>query len=391
MSLYVDKHRPVALDRLDYHPRLTVQLKMMAAAADFPHLLVYGPSGAGKKTRIMAVLRELYGTAVEKVFAEVRFGHENNCDFYSSLKLKIDVRTFVTPSNRKIEMNIVSSNYHLEITPSDVGMQDRLVVQELIKEVAQTQQVDASAKKSFKGELVIINEADSLSKDAQHALRRTMEKYMQNLRIILCTNSTSRIISPIRSRCLLVRVPAPTPEDIAKVLTKVAIKENFSLPREFSDRIAESSGGNLRRALLMLEAAKVKQYPFAVNQQIPLTDWESYIAETARSIVAEQTPKRLQEIRSRLYELLVHCISPEVILKTLMFELIKLIDVGIVPEVVRMAADYVRNLFMLFEYLTFSAKDQSMKQGTKPIFHLEAFVAKFMAIYKRFLFELMMD
>ncbi|KAJ3357120.1 Subunit of heteropentameric Replication factor C (RF-C) [Entophlyctis luteolus] len=339
----------------------------------------------------MAVLRELYGTAVEKVFAEVRFGHENNCDFYSSLKLKIDVRTFVTPSNRKIEMNIVSSNYHLEITPSDVGMQDRLVVQELIKEVAQTQQVDASAKKSFKGELVIINEADSLSKDAQHALRRTMEKYMQNLRIILCTNSTSRIISPIRSRCLLVRVPAPTPEDIAKVLTKVAIKENFSLPREFSDRIAESSGGNLRRALLMLEAAKVKQYPFAVNQQIPLTDWESYIAETARSIVAEQTPKRLQEIRSRLYELLVHCISPEVILKTLMFELIKLIDVGIVPEVVRMAADYVRNLFMLFEYLTFSAKDQSMKQGTKPIFHLEAFVAKFMAIYKRFLFELMMD
>jgi replication factor C subunit 3/5 len=61
-------------------------------------LLVYGPSGAGKKTRIVAVLRALYGPAVEK--------------------LKIDQRTFVTPSNRELEVNIVSSSYHLELTPT---------------------------------------------------------------------------------------------------------------------------------------------------------------------------------------------------------------------------------------------------------------------------------
>ncbi|KAJ3094247.1 Subunit of heteropentameric Replication factor C (RF-C) [Physocladia obscura] len=359
MSLFVDKYRPTTLERLDYHPHLTTQLKKMASVSDFPHLLVYGPSGAGKKTRIMAVLKELYGPSVEK--------------------LKIDVRTFVTPSNRKIEINIVSSNYHMEITPSDVGTQDRLVIQELIKEVAQTQQVDTSAKKAFK--VVIINEADTLSKDAQHALRRTMEKYMNNLRVILCTNSTSRIIGPIRSRCLLIRVSAPSPEEITKVLTKVAIKESFSLPDVFAAKIADACGGNLRRALLMLEAAKVKQfsvpalYPFAVNDPIQLTDWENYIAETARAIVAEQTPKRLQEVRTRLYELLTHCISPELIMKTLMFEIIKLIDMGMVPDVIKMAADY----------------EQSMRQGSKPIFHLEAFVAKFMAIYKRFLHQLMSD
>jgi replication factor C subunit 3/5 len=62
--------------------------------------------------------------------------------------------------------------------------------------------------------VVILNEADSLSKDAQHALRRTMEKYMANLRVILCCTSTSKIISPIRSRCLLVRVSAPTTEEV---------------------------------------------------------------------------------------------------------------------------------------------------------------------------------
>lgn len=62
--------------------------------------------------------------------------------------------------------------------------------------------------------VVIINEADSLSRDAQAALRRTMEKYMSNMRIILCANSTSRLIAPIKSRCLLMRVAAPGDEEV---------------------------------------------------------------------------------------------------------------------------------------------------------------------------------
>ena len=116
---------------------------MKASSSDFPHLLVYGPSGAGKKTRVVAVLRDLYGPGVEK--------------------LKIDQRVFVTPTNRKLEVNIVSSAYHLELTPTyfgllrdvlisrDVGNYDRVVIQELLKDIAQTQQVDVSAKHRFKG------------------------------------------------------------------------------------------------------------------------------------------------------------------------------------------------------------------------------------------------
>lgn len=62
--------------------------------------------------------------------------------------------------------------------------------------------------------VVVINEADSLSRDAQAALRRTMEKYMSNMRIILCANSTSRLIAPIKSRCLLMRVAAPSEDEV---------------------------------------------------------------------------------------------------------------------------------------------------------------------------------
>lgn len=65
--LYVDKHRPRSYEALDFHPDLTTQLKRLGT--DFPHLLFYGPSGAGKRTRIACLLRLVYGAGAEKVCA----------------------------------------------------------------------------------------------------------------------------------------------------------------------------------------------------------------------------------------------------------------------------------------------------------------------------------
>lgn len=110
--------------------------------------------------------------------------------------------------------------------------------------------------------MVVFNEADSLSRDAQAALRRTMEKYMGNLRVILVCNSTSKIIPPVRSRCLLLRVAAPSPSEMTGILYKVADREGFDIPESFASRIVDASQGNLRKALLMLEAARVQQYVF---------------------------------------------------------------------------------------------------------------------------------
>lgn len=65
--LWVDKYRPKTLDSMTVHKNLNQQLKNIASSNDFPHLLFYGPSGAGKKTRIMALLKQVFGSKVEKV------------------------------------------------------------------------------------------------------------------------------------------------------------------------------------------------------------------------------------------------------------------------------------------------------------------------------------
>lgn len=196
MALWVDKHRPRQLDDLDYHKEQAQQLKNLAQQSDFPHLMFFGPSGAGKKTRILCLLRELYGEGVEHI--------------------KNETFQFTTASNRKLEILTIGSNYHLEINPSDAGIHDRIVVVELIKQIAQTRNLNQAGQREFK--VIVLSEVDSLTKDAQHALRRTMEKYMSTCRIILCVNSTSRVIAAIRSRCLGIRMSAPTVEEISNVL-----------------------------------------------------------------------------------------------------------------------------------------------------------------------------
>ncbi|XP_069828190.1 replication factor C subunit 3 [Dendropsophus ebraccatus] len=347
MSLWVDKYRPTSLSKLDYHKEQAAQLRNLVQCGDFPHLLVFGPSGAGKKTRIMCLLRELYGAGVEK--------------------LRIEHQSITTPSKKKIEISTIASNYHLEVNPSDAGNSDRVVIQELLKTVAQSQQLETSTQRDFK--VVLLTEVDKLTKDAQHALRRTMEKYMSTCRLILCCNSTSKVIAPIRSRCLAVRVASPSHEEICAVLFNVCRKEGLSLPQELARKIAEKAGRNLRKALLICEACRVQQYPFSSDQDLPETDWEVYVKETANAIVSQQSPQRLLEVRGRLYELLTHCIPPEIIMKSLLSELLNNCDGQLKVDVVQMAAYY----------------EHRLQLGSKAIYHLEAFVAKFMAIYKRFM------
>ena len=155
-----------------------------------------------------------------------------------------------TPSRTvDVELTLASSNHHVELSPADAGTHDRYVVQEVIKEMARARPVDAATgARGFK--VLVLHEVDRLSRDAQAALRRTMEKYSAGCRLILAANSLSRVIEPLRSRCLCVRVPAPTDDALVGVIDAVARKEGLTLPPALAQRMAAAANGNARRALL---------------------------------------------------------------------------------------------------------------------------------------------
>jgi replication factor C subunit 3/5 len=336
----------------------------MSSDGELPHILFYGPTGGGKKTRCTGLLRSTFGPSVDK--------------------LRLDSRTFTTPSNKTLSINLISSAYHIELTPSDAGIYDRYVVNEVIKEMASHQSLstiggaDVSKevggnKKQFK--VVVLNDVDRLSKQAQAGLRRTMEKYTSSCRLILLCSNQSKVIEPLRSRCLGIRVASPTIDEIASVVTEVGKKENLTVSPELATRIANESNRNLRRALLMLETAAVSnpnQSNLSSVAQPLKVDWELYIESLARDIVAEQSPAKLLLAREKLYELLINCIPATVILKTLLDHLLLSIDDDLKHVIVESAAFY----------------EQRMVMGSKEIFHLEAFVAKFMCEYKRYLTSL---
>ncbi|ONK74293.1 uncharacterized protein A4U43_C03F4760 [Asparagus officinalis] len=348
--LWVDKYRPRTLDKVIVHDDIASNLKKLVSEQDCPHLLFYGPPGSGKKTLIMALLKQMFGPGAEKVKMENK-----------AWKIDAGSRTI------ELELTTLSSTHHVELNPSDAGFQDRYIVQEIIKEMAKNRPIDTKGKKGFK--VLVLNEVDKLSREAQHSLRRTMEKYSASCRLILCCNSSSKVTEAVRSRCLNIRVNAPTNDQIVKVLEFIGKKEGLQLPAGFAARIANHSNRSLRRAVLAFETCKVQQYPFTVDQGIPPLDWEQYVSEIASDIINEQSPKRLFLVRGKLYELLVNCIPPQIILKKLLSELLKKLDSELKHEICHWAAYY----------------EHRMCLGQKAIFHIEAFVAKFMSIYKGFL------
>ena len=124
----------------------------------------------------------------------------------------------------------------------------------------------------------------------------------------------------------------------------------------------------------MLEAMRVQCGSRHMTNDLPvqLPDWSVYIGQVAKVCVEEASPAGLLKVRDMLYSLLSNCIPPDVIITQLAKELIKSTDDTVKHEIANWAAYY----------------ENRLHQGSKDIFHLEAFVAKFMAVNKRVMNEL---
>lgn len=279
--------------------------------------------------------------------------------------MKMDTHQFQTPSGTKVDARLLTSAHHVEITPSDVGVHDRILVQELVRNAASSATIGDKVR--FK--VLLLSDADRLTRDAQHALRRTMEKYSATCRLILMANSSSRVLPAVRSRCLLLRVAAPSNADIVQVLTSIGRKENYTPDRALLQQVAEASGRNLRRAILMFESSKVAVGSGSSSpKDVPLPQWHAFIAKLGNKMLKQQSVRCLEEARNDFYELQAHLIPPELILRVLLETMLDQLPNALKPSVVKLAAIY----------------EHKMRLGNKMVVHFEAFVANYMSMHKTF-------
>ena len=175
--------------------------------ANFQHLIVYGQNGCGKDFIVKRMLQRIYGK--------------------KAVELKNVCYTISGYGNTKTKVTIKQSKYHIVIEPNSNGF-DRYLIQEIIQDYAKTQLLNI-LKYQRKFKVVVINKIDSLSYYAQASLRRTMEKYSNTCKFIFICDQLSRVNEPIRSRCLLVRVPLPKDYKIFEVMLRICVREKIKI------------------------------------------------------------------------------------------------------------------------------------------------------------------
>jgi replication factor C small subunit len=204
-EIWIEKYRPERLDEVAGHEDITERLSRYVERDDLPNLLFSGPAGVGKTTSAVAIAKELYGDDWESNFLELNASDQRGID----------------------------------------------VVRDRIKNFARS---------SFGGHnyrIIFLDEADSLTSDAQSALRRTMEQFSNNTRFILSCNYSSKIIDPIQSRCATFRFGPISDEGVTEQILQVAEQEGIETTEEGIEALVYAADGDMRKAINALQAAAV--------------------------------------------------------------------------------------------------------------------------------------
>ncbi|KOS20245.1 Replication factor C subunit 2 [Escovopsis weberi] len=212
---WVEKYRPKTLDDVAAQDHTVTVLQRTLQASNLPHMLFYGPPGTGKTSTILALAKELYGPEMIK--------------------------------SRVLELN----------ASDERGI---AIVRDKVKNFARMQLTNPPASYRDKYpcppfKIIILDEADSMTQDAQSALRRTMETYSKITRFCLICNYVTRIIDPLASRCSKFRFKSLDQSNAKRRLEAIAQAEGVALENGAVDALIKCSEGDLRKAITFLQSA----------------------------------------------------------------------------------------------------------------------------------------
>ena len=237
------KYRPSRLEEIIGNEESVNTLHRLALSRNVPHLLLYGPANSGKATAAFALAHELYGEGFER-----NFTYFNASDFFDKGKSylvrdKRFTRILGTDDPRKIQKSVIS------------------IFKEIINEYASVAPIDSDYK------VIFIDSSETLDVNAQHALRRMMEKYTATCRFILSTTQPSRLIAPLRSRGLQLFFRHVSDEKLGNFIKRISENEGFPVTEDGIQALLYHSRGNVAVSLDTLQVAVILSHGEPIGTQ----------------------------------------------------------------------------------------------------------------------------
>jgi replication factor C small subunit len=202
-EVWTEKYRPKKFEEVVGQEEIIKRVKSLTNSMNIPHLLFAGPAGTGKSTLALITVRELFNESWRENYLELNASDERGID----------------------------------------------VVRQKVKDFARTK---ALGDVPFK--VIFLDEADALTREAQQALRRTMENYTSTCRFVLSCNYSSKILDPIQSRCVVFRFRLLEKKDIKNIVDRISKNEGLTITPDGFDSLYEASEGDCRRVINLLQA-----------------------------------------------------------------------------------------------------------------------------------------
>jgi replication factor C small subunit len=205
-SIWTEKYRPKSFSDIKGQKEIVKRVKSFVEQKNMPHLLFAGPAGVGKTSLALVIAKQLFGETWRQNFLELNASDERGID----------------------------------------------VIRVKVKDFARTK---AIGDVPFK--IIYLDECDALTKEAQQALRRTMENYTATCRFVLGCNYSSKIIDPIQSRCAVFRFKPLDKMDLLKIIEKISHEESLKVDDKAKEALIAVSEGDCRKLENVLQSTSV--------------------------------------------------------------------------------------------------------------------------------------